>query len=166
MGGVTAMTRDDPHINEDRLFQTGFWRAQRVAWVLLAGLLVLALLGLTGGGGWFSQRTVGDAQFSIRYPVILRQQSEGSFVVTIVEPADVTLLHFDATFQDTFSITSMSPPPASAFATSWGVAYRFALSGTGSAIVRIKVAADHPARGNYTIVADGRMALLSTMVLP
>jgi len=160
------MTDDDPDIGESRAFQSGFWRVQRVAWISLAGFLVLAMLGLTGGAGWFSQGKVGDRLFSVNYPLIVRQQTESSFLITVVKPSDETVLHFDNIFQKTFTITSMSPPPSAAFATSWGVAYRFAISGTGPATVRILVAVVRPSIANYTIVADGRMALLSTMVLP
>jgi len=160
------MTPSDPNIREDTLFQQGFWRAQRGAWLVLTLFLIAALAGLTGGGGWFSQRVVGDQMFSIRYPVVLRRQSEARFAVTVVEHAGQTLLHFDETFREIFAITGMSPPPSSSFATSWGVAYKFDLSGAGPATVQITVEADGPAIGNYTIVADGRMALLSTIVLP
>lgn len=160
------MTDEGLQINEDPAYQARFWRAQRVAWGAFTFLLILALLGLTGGAGWFSQRSVGDDVFSVSYPSVLRQQTAGSFVVTVVDPAQETILHFDTAFHDTFTITAMSPPATEGFATSWGVAYRFALSGNGPVTVQINVAADQPAQSEYTIVADGHMAMLSTLILP
>lgn len=86
--------------------------------------------------------------------------------ITINTPKAETLLHFDAMFQDTFSVVSMVPPPTGSFATSAGVAYRFALSGNGPKTIRVGVSAEKPGQVDYSIVADGRMALLSTLILP
>lgn len=164
--GAQAVAESEPQINEHPAFQAGFWRVQRIAWAGLLGMVGMALLGLTGGGGRFSQDIVADEAFSVRYPAILRLQTEGSFVVTKNTPSRQMLLHFDRTFQETFAIVALSPPPLDAFATPGGVAYRFALSGSGPAAVRITVLAERPFAGSYAIVADGRMALLSTTVLP
>ena len=49
----------DLEIEEDLAFQDRSWRAQRVAWVLMSCLLVLAMLGLFGTGP-LSSATVGE----------------------------------------------------------------------------------------------------------
>lgn len=160
------MANSDVQINENCGFQAGFWRAQRVAWVLLAAVLAAALLGLAGGGGLYSYRSVGDDAFTIRYPVIARQQSQDEITITLAAPKAEAVVHLDTAFHDAFTIVSMSPAPTQAFATSWGVAYRFAVSGAAPATVRIVVSANSPRQASYTIVADGRMAMLSTLILP
>jgi hypothetical protein len=153
-------------IGEDRSYQTRFWRAQRVAWVLLGALLVASLLGLTGGTGHFAYRTVEDAAFSIRYPAILRRQARSTFSLTLVQPLSDSVIHFDQDFQRTFEITTMSPLPVSSFATSKGAAYRFEFQGDGPATLHFGVTAHRPAYRDYRIVANGRMALLTSTVLP
>lgn len=157
---------DHAVIGENRPFQNRFWFAQRVAWVLLAALLVASLLGLTGGTGPLAHRTITDSAVSIDYPAILRRHAPSAFTLTLAQPLSDTLVHVDRDFLRVFSITAMTPPPLSSYATSSGVAYHFAFQGTGPARLRLDVVAARPAHSDYRIVTNGRMALLTSTVLP
>jgi len=121
---------------------------------------------LFGGSGSFTHRTIGDSNFTIRYPVMLRQQSVGLFTVTFNNPRRDTVLHFDEPFEQSFSITAMTPQPTAMFDTTWGRGYQFAMDGPGPETVRINVSSGDTGQVNYTIIANGRMALLSTVILP
>jgi len=145
-----------PHLRRNSKF---FWAA--VALLIGAGLYAAA-----GDVEFFTHRTIGDANFSIRYPVILRQQSQDKFTVTITNPHREALLHFDTPFRKHFRITAMSPQPTGVFDTAWGRAYRFAMPDLGPASVQIEVASGDMGQINYTIVTDGRIAMLSTIILP
>lgn len=50
------MTQSEFDLESDRPFQVKFWRFQRVAWMVLALVLLTALLGLTGKGGPFARQ--------------------------------------------------------------------------------------------------------------
>lgn len=150
--------------------ESSFWRAQRMVLPILAGLLGLVYLGLTGAGGASSYDTVGDAAFTVKYPVVLRKQKQGTITVTPAQPHAQTVLHFDREFLDTFTILATSPELTNAFETSWGVAYHFGQA-TGSdanklGTVRIVVSSATVGLSSYTVVVDGRMAMLSTMIAP
>lgn len=153
-------------VNENQTFQTWFWGAQRIAWVLLGGLIAAALLGLTGVSGPYAQRVVENAFFSVDYPAITRRQTESVLDFTVTSDQPATTLHFDKTFQRTFTIMSMTPPPTDAFATDTGVAYRFALAGQGAKTLRIVVMTNRSGVVDYTVLVDGRTALLSSVILP
>jgi hypothetical protein len=49
----------DLEINEDLEFEHRSWQVQRVAWAILSLIVLVALLGLLGGGGPFSVARVG-----------------------------------------------------------------------------------------------------------
>ncbi len=155
-----------PQINDDLKFQSWFWAAQRVAWMLLGVLIGAALLGFTGGSGRYAQGVVGDGFYSISYPAITRRQTESMFEITIDSAGPEAMLQFDSNFQRTFTILSMSPPAVDGFATTSGVSYRFALAGRGPKTVRIAVTAKVSGTVDYSIVVHGRTASLSSVVLP
>jgi hypothetical protein len=163
---VPPPSRDHAVIGEDRPFQHRFWLAQRAAWLLLAVLIAASMLGLIGGTGPFASRTVSDAAVSIDYPAILRRQAPNTFTFTLAHPVTDTVIHFDHDFLRTFTIMAMIPDAASSFATADGVAYRFELRGEGPATLRVDVIAEDPAHRDYRIVTNGRLALLTSTVLP
>ena len=155
-----------PQDSKPTSFVTGLWQSGRLVWMAAALLLGIGLYAIAGGGGLFTHRTIGDATFSIRYPVVMRQQTDGEFIITVTDPKGSAVLHFDKPFRDRFAITNMTPQPTATFDTSWGRAYRFALPDTGPGTVQIDVAAAGTGQVNYSIMTDGRMAMLSTVVLP
>ena len=141
-------------------------RAKGLGWAVIALLAGVALLGLGGGGAAFSHQSVGDDAFQITYPVVTRSQSQDEITVTLTAPKQQTVLHFDSAFDQAFAIVSMTPVPLQVFPTSWGTGYRFATPSEGRTRLRIMVSPLAAGQVNYTIVADGRMALLSTRILP
>lgn len=153
-------------INENVAFQRWFWTAQRVAWIVLGGLVLAALLGFTGGGGRFAQAEVGTDAMTLRFPAITRDQTESVLEITVNSDRPMTMLHFNADFQKAFTIVSMTPPPAASFATPWGVVHQVALAGQGAKTVRLVVSPLITGTVDYIIVVDGQMALLSSLILP
>ncbi|MES2664501.1 MAG: hypothetical protein V4712_00275 [Pseudomonadota bacterium] len=141
-------------------------RAQCLGWVAIALLAGVALLGLGGGGAAFTHQSVGDDAFQITYPVVAGSRVPDEITVTLTAPKAQTVLHFDRAFDEAFAIVSMIPVPLQAFPTSWGTGYRFATPSDGRTRLRIMVMPLAAGQANYTIVADGRMALLSTRILP
>src|SRR5690606_25597894 len=60
--------KDGLQIDERRHFQEIFWTVERFAWIIFALILLLALLGLTGSGGYFAKTTqtldAGTAEYA------------------------------------------------------------------------------------------------------
>ena len=153
-------------VSEARNFQKWFWRAQRVAWVLLGLLLVAAAAGLTGGRGYYTQQTARGDGLILKAPWIMRKQAAESMTISLVSSAPQTGVHFDTAFAETFNIVSMTPQPVAAFATARGAGYRFERSGQGAKNLHVAVTSDRPGWANYSVVVDGHMAFFSTLVLP
>jgi hypothetical protein len=153
-------------VNEEPVFQRTFWQLQRVAWLLLGLLLVAAGLGLTGDMGYFARQTTGDELMSVESPRIMRRNSVNFFSFSIASNKSKTIVHFDTAFGNAFNMTSMTPQPIEAYATPSGIAYGFALTGPGAKTLRIAVISGLNGSVDYTIVVDGQMVMLSTLILP
>ena len=160
MGKVAVQINDNP------AFQRRFWVVQRLVWVALTIVVILALAGLTGGGGRFTQGTVGDHTFTLSYPVLARRDAAAQVTITVAGPRDAARVHVEQAFLNRFHITDMSPAPTDVAATPWGQSYRFALTGDGLRSIRLTIVPQGAGRTDYAIVVDGHMALLSTLVLP
>lgn len=61
-------------VDDDRAFQEKFWTFQRVAWALMALILLAALAGTTGSGGPLAHAEASGPGGSIEYPRIARWQ--------------------------------------------------------------------------------------------
>jgi len=157
---------DSPRINDHPRFQRVFWRVQRVAWVVLGGLLIAAMVGLTGGSGPFAAEVIDEGDLRLTYPTIVRANAPGQVRIEVTSPRSATLVHLDRAFLETFEVRSVTPAPEATLATGDGVAYRVLVSGTGRKTVQIEVSAQRTGRAFPSVTVDGRLAMLSVLVLP
>ena len=79
MGLTKQEKHDTASIEEDLDFQRSSWKVQRVAWIVMLGISVSALLGLFGEGP-LSNAHVGSEQsgLQIDYERFVRQESPGT----------------------------------------------------------------------------------------
>jgi hypothetical protein len=122
----------DLEIDEDLSFQRREWRVQRGGWVVMAVLILLALLGLTGRGP-ISQATAGDRDdpFWIEYARIARFEApaEIRFHARPDAIANGQLEVWVATgFLDRVQIEAISPEPEAVTAAAGRLIYTFAVS--------------------------------------
>ncbi len=149
----------------DSAIASPVWTRRHAGWAAVAALLFGLVLGWAGFGG-SGYGIVGDEEFSIRYPLILRRAAEGTLEITMTAPPADIELHFDRTFRDAFSVRSVTPPPGESFLTSWGTGYRFARTGEGPQMIRLVMSAGDVGWTGYSILVNGRMALISTFITP
>ena len=157
---------EQAQINENHRFQAWFWAVQRVAWVGFGLLVVAALLGFTGGGGYYSQGQIADEFMTMTFPAVTRRRAEAVLNITINGYQPQTIVQFDAAFQHAFSMVSMTPPASTAVATQTGTSYSFDLSGPGPKLLRLGLSGTVVGISNYTVVVDGREVALSSLILP
>jgi hypothetical protein len=114
-------------VSEDMPFQYAFWIAERVAWVILALVPLIALSGIFAHG-IVSETTVGAAGSSLtmQYERFQRQTALSKFVAR-VSPANSgeVRLRLSPSFQRVFEIESIQPQPARSTASSNGLEFFF-----------------------------------------
>jgi hypothetical protein len=159
-------------IETDSAFQERLWTLQRVAWVLMALVVIAALIGLTGRGGSYAHATVeaeGDG-VALDYPRIARWQAADQMVLRIPDPSgdriDVTL---SGKFAELFTVESVQPQPASSAAVADGHRLTFDLgSEAGPRSINFTLRALKPAlpTGFEVAAGDGPPLRARTVVLP
>lgn len=136
----------DLDIDENLDFQVWQWRFERVGWGLLALIVLLALLGLFGGGPISSVSAGSDAGgLTVEYQRFIRQEGEDELIVTVdarhARDGQVELW-ISGTYLDAIAVTGFSPEPVEQSGDDGRVVYRFALAeGATSLTIDIDYAA-------------------------
>lgn len=119
-------------IDQDLEFQRREWRVQRVLWVVTAVLLVLALMGLFGGGPISdTTRESDDGTLSVDYLRFVRHDGQASldFQVAASHATNQEVeIWIDQRFIDRVQIEHVSPEPASVRGADGRMVYVFELA--------------------------------------
>ena len=158
--------RDDGlQIDEHRRFQEKFWSWERGAWVVFAALVLLALLGLTGGGGPLETTRAALGNGSVEYPRIARLQAPSELVLRpeAGTAAEYGLL-LGPQFWSAFQVDEIRPAPIRSETSPEGHKLIFDSSG-GDILFRLK--AQTPGTASFDVTGDGAAPLrVSIFVLP
>lgn len=107
------------------------WRVQRLGWVAMALIVVLALAGLFGPGpvSW-STASAPDGTLEVSYSRFLRRGASGDLTLQI--PAAATAageveVVFSSEYLDSLEVEAISPEPDSQTTTADGVVFTFAV---------------------------------------
>lgn len=119
-------------IDQDLEFQRREWRVQRVLWIVGVALLVLALMGLFGGGPISSTtQQSSDGSVSVDYHRFVRHDGRAALHVQ-VDAAHASnqevAVWIDHRFLDRVHIESVSPQPASVQGDNGRLVYAFELA--------------------------------------
>lgn len=157
-------------VKDHRGWQERFWTAQRIGWALMALIVLAALLGATGKGGWWANARVQLPGATIEYPRISRWQSNEQFTVRLA-PATSGLveLELSSPFIERFMIEAIEPEPLTVRATGGGHRYTFDIAaGEGEKVIVFAVRSEHPflARPVTVRIGDGPPARMTLTVLP
>lgn len=156
-------------VNEDRAWQEKFWTAQRIAWIVMALIILAALAGLTGKGGPFASKTVNLGVATLEYPRITRWQSDEQVTVRLAPSAPETVeIILSREFVELLSVESIEPEPDKVKATATGHHYTLETTGSGERVIALNVRAMNPVLAQPVSVAvgDSHPARLTITVLP
>jgi len=115
-------------------FYKNEWRIQRIGWVLVALLLVLALAGLFGNGP-LSRAHADGAAGRIEYERFTRYGLSTALVVTPAGTAQgVDRIGISAAYLETLEVESITPEPAAVKMSGHSIVYEFASAAPGASI--------------------------------
>ena len=158
---------DDLDLNEDRSFQERWWTAERIAWGGFALIVVLALAGLSGSGGWLADTTASGTGGSVDYPRLSRWQADDTVSVTFAASSKTSrTLTLSNAFTSLFQIVDVEPRPTTSTATQDGEDLEFRVAPDGPSTVDLHVRSQHPGIVGYYTAIDGERLNSTTFVLP
>jgi hypothetical protein len=105
----------DIDLDQDLKLQEREWKLQRISWVVLTLLVVLALLGACGTGPLSSASSGGDSEgFSVDYQRVVRHQGESRLTIHLngdqVHEGQIEMW-LGADYVNTVRVTQISPEP-------------------------------------------------------
>lgn len=156
---------DGLQLLEDRALQRRIWSSQRIAWLLFGLLLLGALLGLTGSGGYLSSQSLEFGQAKVEMPRIARWQASDTVLIELQGTA-ATEVVFGPGFSKRFAIESITPEPADSVAGGSGVSMTFDISGQGTKTVLLGVRPTRPGWIGFDMSVAGETRSAWALVLP
>lgn len=158
--------KDGLQIDERRHFQEIFWTVERFAWIIFALVLLLALLGLTGSGGFFAKATETLDTGTAEYARFSRWEASDEIRFTFNGGAGMHRLAVEPVFFDYFQMEGVQPAPQRAFFNQDGLVMEFAAEQGAPVDAVLYYRPLKPGYLSYRVVLDGTDANLATIVLP
>lgn len=152
---------------DHRRFHLGFWRAQRVAWIVFGLCVAGALLGLTGAGGPLSRQTTPLPGGEIDHPRFGRWSAADEVRVRLKPGASERVLLLSTGFTDHFQIEDIQPAPSRDVAAVEGHHMVFQTEEGQPAAIVLHVRAQKPGIADYAVALDGGAPKpLRSVILP
>lgn len=123
--------RGELEIDEDIQLESTNWKVQRVAWVIMALVIIAALLGFTGDGGIGNLQSLkaGDSAegLEVEYERFLRRSAPAEIKVKLAPSTSDfrTDLHISQDFYEKLQIDKVVPEPSEVYTHEHGITYRF-----------------------------------------
>lgn len=164
---VNVPIRDDGlQLEEHRVFQDGFWVAERVGWGCFALVILLALAGLTGRGGYFADFETRAGVALVEMPRVARRGETAVLHVAFGRNGGRHLLALDGAFLSLFEVEGVSPHPLRSVAAGEGVALQFEAVGPAPHHARLHIRALRAGWAEVRVVADGSAVPARLLILP
>jgi hypothetical protein len=151
-------------VGEDPAFQRRIWLVQRCAWVVMAFVILLALLGGFGRGPFSAREAISpDGRLRVRYEAVLRQDSTTRWHIALPPGAAAFTIRSEA-LRDIEVVNSEPPLPRQARDAS---SARMELApGPAGGLVSLTL---HPARPGllaFEVAIEGASVRFRSLVLP
>jgi hypothetical protein len=104
-------------LSEDCAFQQANWRAERIAWVVMAAIIATAMLGLFSVGPLSNGRATDPGNsIQVEYSRFMRLSAAQTFRIHLAAPSDGFALEFDRAFTEMLKLERVTPEPVRALA--------------------------------------------------
>jgi hypothetical protein len=162
-----AIRDDGLQLDEQRGFQERFWTVERWAWMIFGLILLLALAGLSGGGGFLAHSVAELEAGEVEYPRVARWESSDEVTVTFGQQSEEHRLTLSPQFSQFFQLEDIQPLPDRSLATPAGEVMVFQSGDGAPAKVVLHLRSQRPGIARYDISLDGgRPVGVTTVVLP
>jgi hypothetical protein len=156
---------DGLQLAEKPSLRSAIWRFQRFSWAAFCILLLVALAGLTGGGGYFSHRSIEMEDANAHVPRVARW-ADSEHLRVEVSTGSATEIFLGKAFSDYFSIEQVRPHPEESKVTSSGLHLRFNVAGEGSKTIEFAIRANRPGWTSFDIAINGMTRTIPVLILP
>ena len=157
---------DGLQLDEPREFQKRFWNIERLAWIVFALIIVLALLGFTGAGGPFSRGHAEFAQGRLDYPRIARWQRSEEFRIRLSPGEETRRVTFGPSFYEAFQVEGIEPEPESQKSVADGVEMSFAADADAEAFIVLHVKPQQLGLPSFRVGLNGDNQQFVSTILP
>jgi hypothetical protein len=162
----------DLDIDQDLTFQRRSWAVQRVGWVTIGALLVLALAGVLGSGPLSRQEATVPGLLRVEYQRFGRYQTPETLTVRL-EPAATRVaevrLWVDRQYVDGSQIERITPPPIRVESAPDRLVYVFSTSRPGESMtIRFMLQPEQigPTSGRVGVAGAAGVAAFRQFVYP
>jgi len=157
-------------LNDDKPFQERFWTFQRFAWLAFALCVILALAGLTGGGGPLSRATASGDAGTVDYPRVARWEASDALRIILPESANRQVrIDIGSAFSEVFELEDIQPQPSASEATAEGLRFVFDLSdppGERRIVMHVRAMRPSLGRAMHIRINGGPALAFAPVVLP
>jgi len=98
-------------VKNERAFQERVWKAERLGWALFGLILVLALLGFTGKGGYWSTVNRDAGAIAVEHPRVARSRSAETVTLHLLPSANERGFALPEAFFSLFRLEDVEPAP-------------------------------------------------------
>ncbi len=161
-----AIRDDGLQLEENRSFQERYWVLQRLAWAGFAVVMVLALVGLTGSGGFFQKQEIRFGDAVVQLPLVSRWEAADEMKIVFEGHADAPAVTVGAGFFDRFDLERIEPRSSASQLHDGGQVMSFFADGDGPHIVRFSLRAMHFGWTNFDLTIGGMTRPVNLVVLP
>lgn len=165
-GSDIPVRLDGLQLDESKKLQVVIWSAQRIVWLLCAGLILLALFGATGQGGFGARRTVPLATGEVELPRVMRRGTADTVILRFSAPGEVRRLLLPADLSKAFEVSPILPLPAQSVARQEGTELRIDSLGPPPHVVTLTLTPRQAGRFTLRFTLDGATLAAPLTVLP
>jgi hypothetical protein len=132
-------------VHENLVFERRLWRVQRIGWIVIAALLLLALAGLFGNGP-LSHAVASAGTLQVSYERFAHADAPATLRIDVRQPSEGTVrVAINREYLDTLRVEHILPEPLRTV--SGGEEHTFEFASPGNADLHISIEASPQAPG-------------------
>lgn len=163
---IPPVRPDGLQLNEPRERQRRYWKVQRIAWWCFGLVMLLAVLGFTGSGGFFHKQRVQFAAATVEVPRVSRWEGSDDMSITFTEPTGTHHLVISQPFFDRFMIERIQPEPETNGLAPGAQVMTFSAQDDPPHQVNFDVRAMHFGWTGFDMTIGGETRRINLLVLP